>query len=87
MFYCQLAIWLIVCLLTEITISIDPICDLIAAMDVASKSGYSMWTCTNAGATTTNPCTSGWNGMSCSGFNVLVIALNNLGITGLNNNL
>ena len=61
------------------------LCGLIAATNIQSISGYSQWSCTTGGYTTTSPCTLYvWAGLVCSGVNVVsfTFPLNKL-ITGM----
>ena len=61
----------------------DPMCDIIAATNIQSISGYSQWSCTTGGVTTTTPCTSPvWNGLTCSGTTIISIYLGTIGLTG-----
>ena len=60
------------------------LCAVIAATNINSKSGYSQWSCTTAGYTTTTPCLApAWPGLSCSGINVVSISIPNIGISGM----
>ena len=64
----------------------NALCGLIAATNIHLVSGYSQWSCTTAGFTSTNPCSqySGvWLGLSCNGMNVVSINLYGLGISGV----
>ena len=59
------------------------LCGLIAATNIESISGYSQWSCSTAGYTTTTPCLSPvWPGLGCVGINVVSISVNNVGLTG-----
>ena len=61
----------------------DPLCDIIAATNIQSISGYSQWSCTTAGVTSTAPCTSPlWNGIACTGNSIIVVSISNNGLTG-----
>ena len=60
-----------------------PLCDVVAATNIHSQSGYSQWSCTTAGVTSTAPCTSPvWPGIICSGSNMVSISLKNIGLPG-----
>ena len=59
----------------------NALCGLIAATNIQSVSGYSQWSCSTAGYTSTNPCT--WPGLSCNGMNVVSIYINNIGLSGI----
>ena len=59
-------------------------CSLVAATNIHSISGYSQWSCTTGGYTSTAPCTSPvWSRVLCSGNVVTSINVYNLGLTGL----
>ena len=59
------------------------LCGLIAATNIQSISGYSQWSCTTGGYTSTSPCTSPmWPGVSCVGSNVVSMNIGSLGVTG-----
>ena len=59
------------------------LCGIIAATNIQSKSGYSQWSCTTRGYTTSTPCLSPkWSGVTCNGINVVGINLTSSGITG-----
>ena len=58
----------------------NALCGLIAATNIHSLPGYSQWSCSTAGYTSTNPCT--WPGLTCNGMNVVSINLNNIGLNG-----
>ena len=59
------------------------LCGLIAATSIQSISGYSQWSCTTGGATSTVPCLSPvWPGVTCSGMNVVSINIASIGLTG-----
>ena len=64
------------------SLAVDPMCNLIASTTIASVTAYSMWSCTTAGVTSTNPCSPLWNGIGCSGSTVVSITLTQLGISG-----
>ena len=53
------------------------LCGFIAATNIHNISGYSQWSCTTTGVTTTNPCS--WSGITCDGRNNVV----SIGIYGL----
>ena len=58
-------------------------CDIIAATNIQSITGYSQWSCTTAGVTSTPPCTAPmWAGLSCSGSTVISISAPSIGIVG-----
>ena len=59
-----------------ISVSADPICDLISATNIKSISGYHSWSCSTTGCV-------GWPGLTCIGANkVLSIDLANVGLSG-----
>ena len=58
------------------------ICGLIGALNIASKTGYSMWTCSALGYAN-NPCTAPWSGLACSSGFVNSITLNSLSLKGI----
>ena len=58
------------------------ICGMIAATNVASKTGYSMWTCNVLGYAATNLCSAPWAGIACSSGFVSSITLNSLSLKG-----
>ena len=59
------------------------LCGMIAATNIHSISGYSQWSCTTGGYTSTSPCTSPmWPGVSCVGSNVVSMNIGSLGVTG-----
>ena len=59
------------------------LCGLVAATNVQSKSGYSQWSCTTGGYTSTSPCASPvWPGIVCSGNIVIWLNLYSLGLIG-----
>ena len=61
------------------------LCGLISATNIHSISGYSQWSCSTGGYTTSTPCLSPvWPGLSCAGINVVSVNLNALGVTGMN---
>ena len=62
----------------------EGLCALIAACDVASKSGYDEWSCSTGGITSSPPCDSGsvWTGLICNNDIITHINLDSLGITG-----
>ena len=61
----------------------DALCGLIAASDIASQSGYSMWQCTTDGLTSTDPCTEDWEDTDCDGGFVDEITLSNAKFSGI----
>ena len=59
------------------------LCGLIAATNIQTISGYSQWSCTTGGYTSTAPCTSPvWAGISCNGIDVVSISIGGVGVTG-----
>ena len=59
------------------------LCGLIAATNIQSISGYSQWSCSTAGYTSSTPCLSPvWPGLSCAGSNVVSMSIGGLGIAG-----
>ena len=60
------------------------LCGLIAATDVSSISGYSKWSCTTGGFTSTTPCLTGlvWPGLSCVGLNIVALNVTTKAMTG-----
>ena len=82
-FGCFELIVAILCLSFFVVIEADPMCDFIAATNIQSRTGYSQWSCTTAGITSTPPCSSPiWPGLTCSGSNVLSIIIVNQGLYG-----
>ena len=61
------------------------LCGFIAATNIQSKSGYSMWSCDVNGLPTSDPCGNSptWLGLSCSGGAVTSISLNSIGLSGM----
>ena len=59
------------------------ICGFIAATNIESISTHTMWSCNANGVTSTDPCSPGWSGISCSGSAVDNLGLGNIGLTGL----
>ena len=60
------------------------LCGLIAATNIHSISGYSQWSCTAGGYTSTTPCLAPvWPGIICSGINVVNLNLTSIALTGL----
>ena len=60
------------------------LCSFIAATNIASKSGYNEWSCTSAGITKTDPCSSPiWSGLSCSSGSIVSINLYYVHISGM----
>ena len=81
-------VFILICVMAcnILLVKADPMCDIIAATNIQSISGYSQWSCTTGGFTSTAPCTSPvWNGLVCTGNNVVSITLNNFGLTGILN--
>ena len=68
-------IFIIMCVMScniSVVKAADPLCDFIAATNILSVSGYSQWSCTANGVTTTLPCASPvWNGVGCSSLSVV----------------
>ena len=58
------------------------ICGIIAATDIASKSGYDEWACDTSGYTLTDPCAGPWTGITCTAGAVDKVDLNSKGISG-----
>ena len=59
------------------------LCELIAATNIQSISGYSQWSCSTSGYAVTTPCLSPiWPGLTCSGINVMAIRIGSIGLTG-----
>ena len=59
------------------------LCGLIAATNIHAKTGYSQWSCTTAGYTSSAPCLSPvWPGVSCVGINVVSISIINFALAG-----
>ena len=78
-------IFILIYVISRITLLVkaDPMCDIIAATNIQSISGYSQWSCTTAGVTSTAPCTSPlWNGIACTGNSIIVVSISNNGLTG-----
>ena len=78
---CKFAILWILCMLCPL-IHADPLCDLIAATNIQSYSYFNQWSCTNAGVTSTPPCTAPWTGLSCSGSTIDLITVSGA-LTGI----
>jgi len=55
-------------------------CGIIAATNIASKSGYDEWACGTFGITTNDPCAGPWTGVTCTAG---VVDNMNLGIKGI----
>ena len=56
----------------------DPFCDIVAATNIQSVALFSLWSCTTTGVTSSNPCSAPvWQGVICSGSNVISIAVDN----------
>ena len=53
------------------------LCGFVAATNIASKSGYSMWSCNGVGVTSTNPCVGNsggpWTGLTCDGTGAVTV--------------
>ena len=58
------------------------ICGIIAATDIASKSGYNEWACDTSGYTSTDPCAGPWTGVTCTSGVVDYVDLHDKGISG-----
>ena len=63
-------------------IKADPMCDIIGATNIQTI--QNQWSCTTTGATTTNPCTTSWSGVGCSGSNIVSINIDSFGVSGMN---
>ena len=62
----------------------DGFCGIIAATNIQAITGYSQWSCTTAGVTSTTPCNSPvWPGLTCSGGNPVSISFVNIGLAGM----
>ena len=59
------------------------LCAFVAATNIATRSGKTMWSCTSDGITTTDPCSPLWSGSWCSGSSVVYIHLENIGLSGM----
>ena len=60
------------------------LCGLIAATNIHNISGYSQWSCSTAGYTSSTPCLFPvWNGLTCSGIDVISISLTHLKLSGM----
>ena len=69
---------------TEAFAAIDPFCSIVAALTLSSFAAYSKWTCTTSGSVTSIPCgTPAWNGLVCSGGNVVSINFGSVGVSGI----
>ena len=63
------------------------LCGLVAATNINTLSGYSMWACTASGYAASTPCNSPvWNGIGCIGGNVVYISVSSVGLTGIVHN-
>ena len=58
------------------------VCGIVAATDIASKSGYNEWSCTSGGIPLTDPCTGPWTGVTCASGVVDNVNLNMKGLSG-----
>ena len=59
------------------------LCGMTAATNIQSISGYSQWSCTTGGVTSTAPCSTPlWNGLGCSGSNVMFISVSSTTLRG-----
>ena len=56
------------------------LCGLIAATNIHTISGKTMWSCTSLGVTSTNPCT--WSGLTCVNNAVVSISIAGIGLSG-----
>ena len=59
----------------------NALCGFIAATNIQNISGYSNWSCSVNGTTTSNPCV-GWYGIYCNGNSVSSIWSSFAGLTG-----
>ena len=60
----------------------NAICSFIAATNIASISGYTMWSCTSDGITSTDPCSPVWSGIGCNGSSIVRWDLSSVGLAG-----
>ena len=67
----------------------NALCSFVAATNIATISGYSMWECDTLSSPVTNPCGNdtfvAWNGIVCLSYNassVSTIFLNTIGLSG-----
>ena len=59
------------------------LCGMMTATNIQSITGYSQWSCTTAGITSTTPCASPvWNGLACTGSSIISVTVGNIGLTG-----
>ena len=75
----MLLVLMVMCLIPAV--KADPICDIIAATNIESV--FTQWSCTTNGTTSTDPCMSPvWDGVTCTGDNIVAIAMDNSSLTG-----
>ena len=60
------------------------LCGLVAATNIQSIAGYSQWSCSTSGYTSSTPCLSPvWPGITCTGSNVInSINIGGCGLSG-----
>ena len=60
------------------------LCGFIAATDISTMDGKSVWSCTSNGVTSSDPCDSGsvWSGLTCDGMDISEISLGAIGLQG-----
>ena len=58
------------------------LCGFIAATNIHTISGKTMWVCVAPGVTATNPCSPLWGGLVCSGNSVVSISISGIGLSG-----
>ena len=59
------------------------LCSFIAATNIQTTQNRSMWSCTTAGATATDPCSTSWYGLGCVGGSVVSITGDQSSIVGM----
>ena len=60
------------------------LCGFIAATNIQSITGYTMWSCASDSVTSSNPCEATvWAGVSCISSSIYTLALSNVGLTGM----
>ena len=65
------------------TLQDDGLCALVAATNISMINNYDEWSCTTMGFTSTDPCMTGWTGVSCTSNVVTGLLLDSIGIVGM----
>ena len=84
-----LMIFILICWLPSLlnaTPQDNALCGFIAATDVQSRSGYGMWSCTDDGFTSADPCSPVWLGITCDSPTlsyIMGIDLQSIGLAGI----